>query len=608
MCIAYALRVGAVKETSWSDLLDVVRARPSKRILWAKPNSPVFYAFDRSRQLDMFAPAPVDQQRRFLCRAAELVGMLNVPVAHDLRKGAAADLYSLKSNTYSGDTNKVRRSLGHSNAAMSKGLTDNYIGREKGDSWAARLDQAPTSTESAPFGVQMAIAPFKKKKVMKVDIERYCDDNGITKERKGRETARRALHKAQHQQWAENQRSILDGVQPTTSTAKPQPQGLATGFVTTDPVRVPLQDVTNVSQTTSGFGAQTQRLLKYGDVSNDNDDDDEIDYTNTGTAFVLENIDPALRTFAGDLLGVQAESPARNAGSAPQGDSVIDSMAEGCISLWAASRSQANNEVAVLRAPRDQFIGYLSTVNLVSLSETSLEGRATGNSRDAPSRFLFYCQTEECPRTFYTALRRDQHQVNCRDKPTLSGARVLDDVQNEIVVPSPAPMATKTKRKRKAADISKASEGFPKPCPDSAICGVTKDFATDHLLKNHRQLHHDPNWPEKTPCNFPGCQLPRDHYFVSREAFRRHLSTRHMLSAEQAREYIGKIIPVAYRAPRGVSENYLTTMCLFPNCDTKEYTNYSDYTAHLKKAHGLTVEQYPQYLPTMDTVRRRPAV
>lgn len=96
----------------------------------------------------------------------------------------------------------------------------------------------------------------------------------------------------------------------------------------------------------------------------------------------------------------------------------------------------------------------------------------------------------------------------------------------------------------------------------------------------------------------------QNHYFVSREAFRRHLSSYHHLNSDSAREYIGKIIPVAYRAPRGVSKSFLKTMCLFPACNTTaEFANYSDYTGHLKKRHALNAEQHPQYLPTKDIVR-----
>ncbi|KAL8714820.1 MAG: hypothetical protein Q9220_001333 [cf. Caloplaca sp. 1 TL-2023] len=578
LCIAYALRVGAVKETSWSDLLNVVRSRPSKRMLWTKPSSPVFYALTCSQKLDMFRPAPVDQQRRFLCLAAELVGMLNVPVAHDL------------SDSYSGDNNKVRRSLGHSMAAMGQGQTDAYIGRNKGDSWATRLDQASKDIKAALFGVQMAAIPFKKRKVTTADIDKYCDTRKLAKtERKNRDISRRALAKVQHERWVEYQKSEV---------------------VTTSLGRAPLQDVTNISQTTSGFGAQTHTFMKQRDASNDNENDndeidnenDEINNVNTGTIFVLENIDPALRVFAGDMLGVQINPPAGNVGSSLKGASGVESMAAGCISLWAASRSRASNEPAVLTAPLDQFIRYLSTVNLVSLSDTSLESRASGNSRDAPSRFLYYCQTEHCARTFYTALRCDQHQVNCHAEPTLPGPLTLDNVHpmSEAAVSSPAPTTAKPKRKRKAADINKASEGFPKPCPDSDICGVTKDFATDNLLQNNRILHHDPNWPKEPPCNVPDCQLPKDRYFLSREAFRRHLNSYHLLNGDQAREHIVKILPVPYRAPRGISKNYLSTMCLYPDCKTQaEFTAYTDCTMHLKRTHSLTVDQYPRYVPTL---------
>jgi hypothetical protein len=44
LCVAYALRIGLVKETSWSDLLKSVVRRPNKRFVWTKPDSPVFYA------------------------------------------------------------------------------------------------------------------------------------------------------------------------------------------------------------------------------------------------------------------------------------------------------------------------------------------------------------------------------------------------------------------------------------------------------------------------------------------------------------------------------------------------------------------------------------
>jgi hypothetical protein len=62
--------------------------------------------------------------------------MLQPPVTHDIRRVAAADIFKLPVD--GGDTNRVRRALGHSMAAMDVGVTDAYIGRSKGDSWAER--------------------------------------------------------------------------------------------------------------------------------------------------------------------------------------------------------------------------------------------------------------------------------------------------------------------------------------------------------------------------------------------------------------------------------------------------------------------------------------
>ena len=136
---------------------------------------------------------------------------------------------------------------------------------------------------------------------------------------------------------------------------------------------------------------------------------------------------------------------------------------------------------------------------------------------------------------------------------------------------------------------------------------MTKDFATRHLLNNHRNPHHDESWPRGTPRNFPGCQLPDDHYFVSPEDFRWHLSTHHLLDNAQAREYIGKTVNIAYTAPRGTSRSHMITMCLFPRGETTaEFGNYSGYTGHLKGTHKQSPEDYLKFMPTAHSVRLHP--
>jgi hypothetical protein len=61
-----------------------------------------------------------------------------------------------------------------------------------------------------------------------------------------------------------------------------------------------------------------------------------------------------------------------------------------------------------------------------------------------------------------------------------------------------------------------------------------------------------------------------------------------MLKAKEARVYFGKIIPVAYEAPRGVAKSYIITMRLLPSREKEiGYVNYTDYTGHPKNKHSL---------------------
>jgi len=129
-------------------------------------------------------------------------------------------------------------------------------------------------------------------------------------------------------------------------------------------------------------------------------------------------------------------------------------------------------------------------------------------------------------------LRRDQHESACQG---VSLNSLGDEEDHEQAVAKGL--------KRKAEKISVVHRGFPKPCPDSEICGVTKDFGTPNGLRDHRKRYHDTEWPKETACNVPGCQLSPDFHFISRELFSPHLRLYHFLNKTQAQQYIDKIIP-----------------------------------------------------------------
>lgn len=558
LLLAYALRIGAVEETTWEELITTVFERPSKRFVWQTPQWPVFFARTRGERLDFTKPAGVDQQTRFLRRAANLIGMLDIPASHDLRRGAAADIYSLSPST---NIEGVRRALGHTHDSVRNGVTDRYIGRRKDDHWAARLNHSAHERDDS-FGIQLASSPFTKRKIDTKDINNFCTSNNLdSTDRNDRYRARQELEKIQRDQWATHQRQILQN----STISKTTPVSSSS--------RESRKDITNISHLHS------------------TDTDEE----NHNVAITEETVD-LITSEMSNALGLADDMK----GEEPS-EAMIDVMSLQFVHVL-ASRPPLDDS-NILKASIRQFIDYFSTINLISVATSELPKDAeTGNSRHPPSKFLYACRKQGCRRTFNSTLHRDQHETNCQGISinTFDSQTALPD-NNDYLLTVP------TSRKRKSQNIHHVSEGFPKQCPDREICGVTKTFATKHLMRNHRQLHHDETWPANTACNVSGCQLPRDHFFVSREAFRRHLSSYHMLTAIECREYVGKVIQVDFIAPRGTSKSYLTTMCLFPGCQvTTEFANYSDYTTHLKRKHDQTPENYPKYLPTPNTVRLHP--
>ena len=59
LLLCHALRTGAVRETSWAEMRQAARERPSKRVIWAYPNRPVICAIAGDSKLTLDRPSPV---------------------------------------------------------------------------------------------------------------------------------------------------------------------------------------------------------------------------------------------------------------------------------------------------------------------------------------------------------------------------------------------------------------------------------------------------------------------------------------------------------------------------------------------------------------------
>lgn len=605
LLLAYALRIGAVEQTSWSDLIDVVLRRPSRQVLWKNGSSPVFHGKTKGGHLDFSKPAPSGQQLIVVRRAAELIGMLDVPIAHDLRRGAAADLSQVK---LSSSTDAVAKVLTHTATSMNKGLTASYMGRLKQDTWADRVQKPSVKSANATvdgdaFGLMQAPQPFKKRKLDSRDVERYCDDNDLDENTiSGRQKAHRALRKLQRETWQSGAQNALH-----------------------EPVRPALKDVTNITtapSTTSTTPALDGRCPKL----------DTMETAPAHQGSVVDgNIDPRLRVFS-QALGLDTDASATGQ---DETDLAVNAMLRDTYDLTQPVADEDTGP-SVLVGGIDAFLECFSTINKLAISTSTLPADVErGNSREPPTQFLFAC--DRCPREFISLLRLRQHQANCGRRLQSAminvsddGAPDLDDVQidradgfDEAPTAPPAfardddeeafdvatqatavedEPAAKSKAKGKAKSTKGVVDpGFPKRCPDSSICGVTKSFANARNLKQHRTSYHDDEWPD-SPCNVPGCHLPPTHLFPSRASFRKHLLTAHFLNDQDGLPYINQILPQPRVAAKGTSQNFTATTCLVPQCRSeKEFAEYRAYTIHLRQVHQLQPKDYPKYMPWNST-------
>ncbi len=384
LLVAYALRIGAVTEKTWEELVRAVVQRPNKRFIWTTPEWPVFFALTRSERLDFPKPARADQQGRFLKHAASLVGMLQRPVSHDVRRGAAADIASLKDSI---NVEGVRRSLGHTNAARGMGITDKYMGRLKGDSWAARIEGSANAPDDE-FGVQFAPTAFVKRKLATKDIDNWCKTKNVdAKDRNNRYRARKELEEAQYSQWVAYQTTTLES--PSTGVASSPNESLDTApidpalldhtVLDPAPERTPLPGITNVSQPLPAMKGK-----------------DDASVPSEGIAD--STITSMLHT-----LGLE-DADASNELS----DAAVGMMSEQFVSLLVSGQSA--EQPRILTSHIHDFISYFSSINLISISSASLPRDVeTGNSRLPPSKFLHLCRKEGFTRSYYTNHGREQH-------------------------------------------------------------------------------------------------------------------------------------------------------------------------------------------------------
>jgi hypothetical protein len=202
MLLISAMRLGAIQGTI-EEILAKTAARRDKTLQWAdgRGSSPVLCGFGAAQLVIVDKPAMINQLRDTVHKASLLAGILKPIVPHDMRRGSAKDIANLPRDptraTGLGDS-VVAAELGHSNTALQKGVTANYVGATTDDSWTRRV----SADVKDLFGPGTASEAYKKPKTTRVQWGTMYNEAGVDpSDRKATRNLRNETHKQNEDQW-----------------------------------------------------------------------------------------------------------------------------------------------------------------------------------------------------------------------------------------------------------------------------------------------------------------------------------------------------------------------------------------------------------------------
>lgn len=576
LLLVHALRVSAVAETSWQELVQNLVARPNKTVVWSTPESPVFYAFKpKAIGLNTAKAATARQQLDTMQMAADMVGLLQKPWTHDLRRGAAGDLtYKMKTALPGASLDTVRSSLGHTHSALSHGITEKYQGRKQGDSWGARIlggqEAADGKENDDPFGLQLALKPWEKPAPLnRLDIDAKCISMDLDgKKKTDREKAGRAIHKEERESWVAHQNQLLNTPTPIGgddsfgewASSKPRKKRSIeiytdageydttfgdlspTGIIDAGRKRQRVRDSPDLTEQETAFSTPYNLTVDGDDVGGDalataaSPKSYSLDFRPQPQPYYMPNSEALPTDSETGLDDVQATSssiPDNMVESAIhslsqslgfiQQDGVHElneTLVDHAIDAIVGEEDIVAQDVAFLTGSIGEFIDRLSRINTVAWEYAKANnglppGVDRGGSRDEPSRFLYTCTG--CKRSFQTDRQRRSHEALCK----ATGS--TDDATSPTAAPSPSTTSKRPKQKTPAQKYT------PQQCPKIDECGETKVFDTWGSFKKHRNVAHG-GWAPRQ-CDVEACRSKTE--FQDRNGYYNHLSNIHHLSSAE---------------------------------------------------------------------------
>ncbi|RYP41052.1 hypothetical protein DL768_010546 [Monosporascus sp. mg162] len=540
LVLIWALRTGAVRESSWSQLLENMRKRRSKKVVWAHPERPLFCSIQTGKPLfDFGRSARHDLNQRAVVWGAKLIGLLHHPRSHDLRRGAAMELKNMKSDELHQNEAVVRESLGHSRTTQQRGISDAYAGHNLVDTWALRVrDVSARAAPNALTRDRAASSYVEPRKRSREEIDDACERYNLDPNvRKDRTQAAKRLKSDSLAKWRSEQRALLDGPDSTDG-----------------------DEGDNQPEQTSSCHPELGGEEEETETSHDSLD--------------LTLVDPALISFSDTLAG----------SAAPMNSDIVDTVI--------LSTTDQEKEMSITTLERDAFVELLSTINVRKFADPAVSFRYCEEhdvplfSRDPPAKFKTRCPHAKfgCHFSSDTSKTLKGHVRACKFTSLEAAQSYLES--NPFTCDSCSRrFPTEHRLKRHACNWT------PRKCRVEG-CTSSEIFETRVSHDRHRQDVHR-GLPARK-CPIPGC--PRgDHVFRTWHVLKGHLGSQiHGLTKDEINQYR----PAEMKAPERQME---PQKCSFPNCKTRgPWKMRNSYKHHLKTVHGVPEDDVSQYIKTAE--------
>lgn len=480
LLLIWALRVGAVPQTNWDDLLTNLRATKSHSVCWTRPDYPVFCAMHHGKgfKFRYDAPAGVAVGTRALARGAALIGLIGRVTSHDIRRGAARELAGLDTAVTGTNVEAARVGLGHSRKSMNEGIADEYVGSAGVDTWGLRLS-SETGSRGRKHQLDFADTPYQKPKRRSArEITQACERLGLDpKIPNARVTAGRKLEKEHFQAWLAEQEAARNEApsRPTTAPEYMMHPGQST--------------------------ASTEGRLAEPDCEED------------------IPLDPAM----GDLQSLLFSGP---------------SEAQEAL-LWQTGLAPGHSielpdDCKVISADRATFITFFSQINVtcaqlpVFTTRDHMPSMSGHTSRSEPSRYKWRCANARfgCEESFETTYSATRHHASCTlNSPEAYQSHILD-LESRVWKCDECPKSFKTRKD--LLGHTQVAHFKPRKCT-KAGCTSQETFRTRYAWKQHEVLAHT-EWSPRG-CPVADCRKA-DHKYLSKLTLNRHLKEKHGYTKE----------------------------------------------------------------------------